>query len=69
MLVYAGEYDLICNWLGKFVGVQEPVSWVEDKESERMYWLTLARQGTQGALKPWNGLVSKNMWDPLLFHL
>lgn len=29
LLVYAGEYDLICNWLGKcMLMVECPISWM-----------------------------------------
>lgn len=67
VLIYAGEEDLICNWLGK------PIWFNQNLKSSLCCGYNIKmlvfEQEIQGGFMQWNGLASKNLEQPQLFHL
>ncbi|KAG8655178.1 hypothetical protein MANES_04G014300v8 [Manihot esculenta] len=67
VLIYAGEEDLICNWLGK------PIWFNQNLKSSLCcsynIKMLVFEQEIQGGFMQWNGLASKNLEQPQLFHL
>lgn len=74
VLVYAGEYDLICNWLGKFsmLVVQNPpfeVPLFSEMFLKNFFLLLFWNlKGIRGGFMKWIGLVRKNLQHPKLFR-
>ena len=75
VLVYPGEYDLICNWLGKTLVERKAKGfYVYLPHKIKFYWKlfnycsSTIWQVIQDGFMQWNGLARRNLSLHLQFH-
>lgn len=76
VLIYAGEYDLICNWLGKLLWLNQKLNACRliCLTGQKFYWQlfnycsSIIWQVIQDGFMQWNGLVRKILAQRLRFH-